>query len=172
DDDKNGWIDENDKIFNKLRIWQKTESKNELIALGEVGIGAIFLGDIATPFSMKNSSNEMLGAMRQSSFFLFENAKAGVISQIDLVDLTSQTKEEIKATRNSLNKIQGLNSYNSDKQENAESSDKRLEKLQDILKSLEAKLSSAKGANKISLQAQIGAIQSQMMSLISLKTKA
>ncbi|MFA6195174.1 MAG: hypothetical protein WC656_00860 [Sulfurimonas sp.] len=172
DDDKNGWIDENDKIFNKLRIWQKTESKNELIAIGEVGIGAIFLGDIDTPFSMKNSSNEMLGAMRQSSFFLFENAKAGIISQIDLVDFTSEIKEEVKATKNSLNKLQGLNSYKSNNQDNTESSDKTLEKLQDILKSLQVKLSSAKGASKVSLQAQIGAIQSQMMSLVSLKISA
>ena len=82
DDDKNGWIDENDPIFNKLRVWHKTENKDELIAIGEVGIGAIYLGDIATRFEMKDSSNALMGVMRQSSFFLFENGNGGMISQI------------------------------------------------------------------------------------------
>ncbi|MDD5372012.1 MAG: hypothetical protein PHO62_01150 [Sulfurimonas sp.] len=169
DDDKNGWIDENDKIFNKLRIWKKSQGEDKLIALGEVGIGAIFLGDISTPFELKTLSNEQLGAMRKSSFFLFENGKAGVISQIDLA-VSKESSNETKlltSANESLKKLQGINSYKTESQESDDSMDKTLEKLQKLLKSLEAKLSSAKDEEKPSLQAQIGSIFSQMMSLIS-----
>ena len=50
DQDRNGWIDESDPIFNKLRrIWTKDDQgKDTLFALGEKGIGAIFLGNIGS----------------------------------------------------------------------------------------------------------------------------
>ncbi|MDD5401273.1 MAG: hypothetical protein PHQ93_08820 [Sulfurimonas sp.] len=169
DDDKNGWIDENDKIFNKLRIWKKSQGEDKLIALGEVGIGAIFLGDISTPFELKTLSNEQLGAMRGSSFFLFESGKAGVISQIDLAVSKKSSNETdlLVSTKDSLKKLQGINSYKTESQEGDGSTDKTLEKLQKLLKSLETKLSHAKDEEKASLQAQIGSVFSQMMSLIS-----
>lgn len=169
DDDKNGWIDENDKIFNKLRIWKKSQGEDKLIALGEVGIGAIFLGDISTPFELKTLSNEQLGVMRGSSFFLFENGKAGVISQIDLA-VSKESSDETKlliSANDSLKKLQGINSYKAESQESDDSMDKTLEKLQKLLKSLETKLSHAEDGEKASLQAQIGSVFSQMMSLIS-----
>ena len=169
DDDKNGWIDENDKIFNKLRIWKKSQNNDELIALGQTGIGAIFLGDISTPFELKTLSNEQLGAMRTSSFFLFENGKAGVISQIDLAVSKESINENglLLSAKESIKKFQGIHSYKTEAKDNSDSMDKALEKLEKILKSLETKLSSAKDEEKPSLQAQIGAIYSQMMSLVS-----
>ncbi len=84
DDDKNGWIDENDAVFDKLRVWQKNDGKDKLLALGELGIGAIFLGETTTPFELKSSSNSLLGEIKKSGFFVYENGSAGVISQIDL----------------------------------------------------------------------------------------
>ena len=52
DGDGNNWIDENDPIFNRLRIWTRDEKGNlSLFALGEVGIGAIYLGNISTLFT-------------------------------------------------------------------------------------------------------------------------
>lgn len=169
DDDKNGWIDENDKIFNKLRIWKKSQSNDELIALGQAGIGAIFLGDISTPFELKTLSNEQLGAMRKSSFFLFENGKAGVISQIDLAVSKESENENrlLLSAKESIKKLQGIHSYKTEAKDSGDSMDKALEKLQKILESLETKLSSAKDEEKPSLQAHIGAIYSQMMSLVS-----
>lgn len=169
DDDKNGWIDENDKIFNKLRIWKKSQNNDELIALGQAGIGAIFLGDISTPFELKTLSNEQLGAMRKSSFFLFENGQAGVISQIDLAVSKESENENrlLLSAKESIKKLQGIHSYKTEAKDSGDSMDKALEKLQKILESLETKLSSAKDEEKPSLQAQIGAIYSQMMSLVS-----
>ncbi len=171
DDDKNGWIDENDKIFDKLRIWNKSEGKDELIALGEVGIGAIFLGDISTPFELKTPSSEQLGVMRRSSFFLFENGRSSLISQLDLaVSKTSQT-QTLTSVNESIKKFQGINFYKTESNENGDSMQKQLEKLQKILKSLEQKLSQAKDEEKPPLQAQIGAIYSQMMALLSKELK-
>lgn len=168
DEDKNGWIDENDSIFNKLRVWYKTEKRDELIAIGEVGIGAIYLGDIVTPFEVKNSSNELLGVMRKSSFFLFENGKGGMISQIDLAVLRENTVQEtISSANNTMKKLQGINLYKINIDEDSDSIDIKLEKLKKRLQSLEVKLQKAGEEEKISIQAQIYAVQLQMMELIS-----
>lgn len=79
DTDNNHWIDENDPIFEGLRIW----CNDELIGLGEVGLGAIYLGAQPSPYLLKNDANETLGKLRQSSFFLFESGEVGTISQVD-----------------------------------------------------------------------------------------
>ena len=93
DKDHNNWIDENDSIFNKLRIWLKNEDTNEreLIALGEAGIGAIYLNATASEFTYKSESNEVLGELKGCSFYLNEDGTCGNISQIDLTD---RAKEE------------------------------------------------------------------------------
>jgi len=79
DSDKNHWIDENDPIFEGLRIW----CNDELIGLGEAGLGAIYLGAQPSPYLLKNDDNETLGKLRQSSLFLFESGNVGTISQVD-----------------------------------------------------------------------------------------
>ena len=85
DDDGNGWIDENDNIFNKLRIWSKNSTgESQLLSLGEVGIGAIYLNHISTPFSLKNDENQMLGQIRDSGIFVREDGSVGTVQQIDL----------------------------------------------------------------------------------------
>ncbi len=86
DQDQNGWIDENDPIFDKLRIWTKdTEGNDSLFALGEKGIGAIFLGNISAQFGLKDAGNQTLGEARTAGVFVKENGSAGVVQQIDLV---------------------------------------------------------------------------------------
>lgn len=84
DCDQNSWIDENDAIFSKLRIWSgKGCKEKELLGLGEVGIGAIYLGATDAEFTYKTPKNEKLGELRSSGIFLYENGQAGNISQID-----------------------------------------------------------------------------------------
>jgi len=83
DSDKNFWIDENDSIFDKLRVWVNNDDKNELLALGEVGIGAIYLGNTDTSFEYKDEKSD-LGKLKSSGLFLRENGEAGIISQLDL----------------------------------------------------------------------------------------
>jgi len=83
--DGNGWIDENDAIYDRLRIWMRTgDGREQLLALGEKGVGAIYLGHLSTPFSLKDGNNELLGQVRDSSIFLGEDGGVGTIQQIDL----------------------------------------------------------------------------------------
>ena len=86
DSDRNGWIDEADPIFSKLLIWSRDKNGNDqLFTLKELGIGAIFLGDIDTQFSFKDDSNNTTGIMRSTSFFLKENGGAGTVSHVDMM---------------------------------------------------------------------------------------
>lgn len=83
DDDKNMWIDENDPILDKLRIWVKNEGEDQLLSLGEMGIGAIYLGSTRSEFHYK-SETQSLGELRSNGLFLYENGESGLVSQIDL----------------------------------------------------------------------------------------
>ena len=85
DGDGNNWIDENDAVFDKLRIWTKDESgQDQLVALGQAGVGAIYLGNVSTEFAVKDAANDLQGQVRRSGMFLRENGTAGVMQQIDL----------------------------------------------------------------------------------------
>lgn len=85
DEDSNGWIDENDSIFDKLRIWTRDESGNStLFALGQKGVGAIYLGNASTSFSLMGQGNKENGVIQKTGIFLNENGTAGTIQHIDL----------------------------------------------------------------------------------------
>lgn len=85
DQDKNGWIDENDSIYQDLRIWTKdADGNNQLFALGEKGIGAIYLGNASTPFAVKDTANNLLGEVKSTSIYVNENGTVGTVQQIDL----------------------------------------------------------------------------------------
>ncbi|WP_419766064.1 MAG: hypothetical protein ACNI28_04960 [Arcobacter sp.] len=72
DEDGNNWIDENDSVFNDLRVWEKkANGENSLVSLADSGIGAIYLSNV----SSVNGG--------QSSIFLKENGDAGVIGSVD-----------------------------------------------------------------------------------------
>jgi len=86
DSDGNNWIDANDSIFDKLRIWTRdAEGKDVLFALGEKGIGAIYLDSAATLFSVKDAENNLLGKVQSTGLFLGENGGVGTVQQVDLV---------------------------------------------------------------------------------------
>ncbi|WP_368490374.1 hypothetical protein [Clostridium sp. BJN0013] len=86
DGDHNNWIDENDDVFDKLRIWTKDEDGNDkLFALGEKGIGAIYLGNIGTRFSMRDMENKSLAEVKNSGIFVKENGTVGTVQQVDFI---------------------------------------------------------------------------------------
>jgi hypothetical protein len=83
--DKNGWIDENDPIYEKLQIWSKDVAGSDYLAtLKEKNIGAILLENSSTQFSYKDQQNNLKGVAKSSSIFLSEEGKAGLIQEIDL----------------------------------------------------------------------------------------
>lgn len=86
DDDKNGWIDENDKSFKTLSVWTPSaDGQGQSLSLAEAGIGAVALARIATPYELKNGYNQALGTIRSSSIALQENGKIATTQQIDVV---------------------------------------------------------------------------------------
>lgn len=85
DEDGNHWIDENDSDFERLRIWSLDESgRSSLFALGEKGIGALYLGHTETPFQLKNDKNQLLGQISSSGIYVREQGGVGTVQQIDL----------------------------------------------------------------------------------------
>ncbi|WP_435626537.1 hypothetical protein [Candidatus Ferrigenium straubiae] len=86
DGDKNNWIDENDAVYSRLLVWSKDAAGKDILStLAQRNVGALYLGNIATPFDLKNSSNDLQGQVRGSGIYLREDGSAGALQQIDLI---------------------------------------------------------------------------------------
>ena len=94
DDDGNGWIDENDAIWSKLKIWCKDEQgKDVLYKLSDKGVGAICLQNVSTDFTLqgdrtaqdnRTQKDAVKGLIRKTGIFLYENGNAGTVQHVDL----------------------------------------------------------------------------------------
>lgn len=85
DEDGNGFIDAGDSIYNKLRVWQRHEDgSSTLVALGDVNVGAIYLGHTYTPMQLTDPGNETLGEITHSGIYIRNDGSTGVIQQINL----------------------------------------------------------------------------------------
>lgn len=85
DEDGNGWIDENDSIWNSLKIWCKNRDGSEsLYTLADKGVGAICLSKVNTDYTLRNQQAEA-GYLRSTGIFLFEDGRAGTMQHLDLV---------------------------------------------------------------------------------------
>ncbi|MEV3832174.1 hypothetical protein RI534_23435 [Aeromonas allosaccharophila] len=80
DEDGNGVLDEGDSQFSALQFWHPEHAP---IALVELGIGAILLHPLDTPFTHLGESGTQ-GVLRQSGLYLTEQGKGGWVQQIDL----------------------------------------------------------------------------------------
>lgn len=85
DDDGNGWIDENDAVFAKLKVWTKDyNGADRLLSLKEADVGAIFLGNVSTGFDLKNNANDTRARIQSTGIFLHESTGvAGTIQHVD-----------------------------------------------------------------------------------------
>ena len=87
DEDGNGWIDENDAIFSQLKIWTKDEDgKDKLISLKDADVGAIYLGNADTQFSLKDDDHKLNGEIKKTGIYLHESS--GEVGTVNHVDLT------------------------------------------------------------------------------------
>lgn len=85
DEDGNGWIDENDAVWSKLKIWAKDENgKDVLYSLADKGVGAICLQNVSTDFTLKGQNGQTNGAIRNSGIFLYENGNVGTVQHVDV----------------------------------------------------------------------------------------
>ena len=86
DSDGNHWIDENDAVYSKLQVWSKDGAGKDLLStLAQRNVGALYLGNVATPFDLKNGANDLQGQVRSSGVYLNEDGSAGTLQQVDLV---------------------------------------------------------------------------------------
>jgi hypothetical protein len=86
DRDGNQWIDENDPVYEGLQIWTKSaEGQDQLISLRDAGIGALNLGNVATPFDLKDEQNVMQGQVAATGIYLNEDGSVGTLQEINLV---------------------------------------------------------------------------------------
>ncbi len=86
DADGNGWIDEADDVFNKLRLWQVHEDGTKtLVPLKDKNIGALYLGNVNSKFSLTNENNETNAVIRKSGVYLTEDGNVGQMAHVDLV---------------------------------------------------------------------------------------
>ncbi|MDY2698496.1 MAG: hypothetical protein SOV61_03020 [Lachnospiraceae bacterium] len=87
DEDGNGWIDENDSVFSKLKVWTKDENGNDyLIDLKKADVGAIYLSNADTQFSLKDDENNLNAEIKKTGIYLRESTGAvGSLNHVDLV---------------------------------------------------------------------------------------
>jgi hypothetical protein len=81
DSDGNGWIDEADPVFARLRLWSSPQAS--LQPLLDAGVGAIGLAAVATPFRLQ-ADGQNLGELRSSGIWLGEQGSVGTVHQIDV----------------------------------------------------------------------------------------
>ena len=86
DEDKNGWIDENDSVYSKLKVWTKDENGNDkLLNLKEADVGAIYLGNLDTEFSYKDMDGNTDAVLRKTGIYLKESTgAAATVAHVDL----------------------------------------------------------------------------------------
>lgn len=86
DSDGNGWIDEADDVFDKLKVMCLNEDGTQsLYTLKEKNVGAIYLGNTNTNFSLTGRENNISNAnIRKTGLFLYETGSVGTVQHVDL----------------------------------------------------------------------------------------
>lgn len=85
DTDGNNWIDENDAVFDKLKVMTASEEKTSLTSLSDLGIGAIYLGNLSSPFDVRDSDNTLKGRIARTGLFFKEDGTPGTVQHLDVV---------------------------------------------------------------------------------------
>ncbi len=97
DTDHNGFIDEGDEIWDKLKIWVMDENgEGQLYSLAEKGVGAICLQNAVTDFAITDENNQAKGRIRNTGFFLYENGEAGSVQHVDMTLHEQKEQEKIR----------------------------------------------------------------------------
>lgn len=85
DGDGNGWIDENDEVFSRLRVWVRdSEGNDRLLNLKEADVGALYLNNADTEFSLKNNEHHTNGIIQKTGVYLKESGGVGTVNHVDL----------------------------------------------------------------------------------------
>ena len=86
DEDNNNWIDENDAIFNQLKVWKKDDSGDaKLVSLIDLNVGAIYLGDVQSGFRYQSALDKTEAVQHSNGIFVKEDGSGlGVVNSLDI----------------------------------------------------------------------------------------
>lgn len=79
--DANGFIDQQDAIWQSLYLWRPD---GQQLTMQQAGIGAVSVNSAATAMPLHNSHGELNAMLQRSSVFLHSDGRAGLVQQIDL----------------------------------------------------------------------------------------
>lgn len=89
DDDGNGWIDENDAIYAEFGIMSFSSEGREMESLMDAGVGAIFLGSMASDYDLNTESGIFVGEISQSGIALAEDGRTLLMQEVHLQDYSA-----------------------------------------------------------------------------------
>jgi hypothetical protein len=89
DDDGNGWIDENDAIYAELGVMSFSAEGREMESLMDAGVGAIFLGSVASNYDVNTESGTFVGEISQSGVALAEDGRTLLVQEVHLQDFSA-----------------------------------------------------------------------------------
>lgn len=160
DDDKNGVIDEQDSVFEKLLVWHKSALDEGILTLKQARVGALLLDNVASMFHYKNEG-ENNATLQKSGVVLFEGGKAGWVSHLDF--MVNEEVQSMASQQGSSNEQQNALFSVSSLLPSSSENDSKQESLIEILKKrlsiLQNKLS------KTSDDSQKEALNIQILSL-------
>ena len=100
DTDHNGFIDEGDEIWDKLKIWVMDENGNQqLYSLAEKGVGAICLQNASTDYMITDDQNNAKGMIRNTGVFLYENGGVGTVQHVDMALHDQREQEKVRQSQ-------------------------------------------------------------------------
>lgn len=90
DEDSNGWIDENDSIYSRLKLWTKDSQGTDIYSsLKDSGIGAIYTKRASTMYNLaadNDPKNKAAAAvLKETGFYLKESGGTGFMQDVDMV---------------------------------------------------------------------------------------
>ncbi len=86
DQDGNGFIDQGDAAFGKLAIVSGGANGGiTATSLGQQGVGAIYTGSVATPYTYTDPNNQPVGGLARSGIYLNENGTTGIAQQVNVL---------------------------------------------------------------------------------------
>ncbi len=85
DEDGNGFIDEGDSIFGQLAVVRSDTTGLEAGSLASGGIGAVYLGSVATPYTVRDSSGSVAAQLSRSGIYFNEDGTTGIAQQVNVV---------------------------------------------------------------------------------------
>lgn len=85
DQDGNGFIDEGDEVFGKLAVVNAGAAGIESTSLAERGVGAVYLGSVSTPFTVRDAGGQVSAQLARSGVYVNENGTTGIAQQVNVL---------------------------------------------------------------------------------------